>query len=71
MDIHEYVVFASKYWPDQDSAATSTLEATDREAEFLNWLTEETDPTCVHGLSEWLCADPITHYPPDHPSMLY
>lgn len=21
---------------------------------------------CVHGMSLWLCADPITHYPPDN-----
>lgn len=22
-------------------------------------------PSCDHGLSLWLCADPINHYPPD------
>lgn len=22
-------------------------------------------PTCVHGMSAWLCADPINHYPSD------
>lgn len=22
--------------------------------------------TCVHGLSAWLCEDPVNHYPPDH-----
>lgn len=22
-------------------------------------------PTCVHGMSAHLCADPINHYPPD------
>jgi hypothetical protein len=23
------------------------------------------DELCHHGLSLWLCADPINHYPPD------
>lgn len=23
------------------------------------------NPTCSHGLSAWLCADPINHYPSD------
>lgn len=23
------------------------------------------NPTCHHGLSQWLCADPVNHYPPD------
>lgn len=32
------------------------------EYEALNAETDE-DPTCPHGLSEWLCADPVNHYP--------
>ena len=24
---------------------------------------EKLYPTCIHGMSEWLCEDPVTHYP--------
>lgn len=27
---------------------------------------EAAQEDCVHGLSAWLCADPINHYPADH-----
>lgn len=27
---------------------------------------DEQDETCDHGLSLWLCADPINHYPADN-----
>ena len=30
-------------------------------------LWEALDPTCPHGLSERLCADPINHYPRGYP----
>ena len=33
------------------------------QTELLDSLTEEEE--CPHGLSLWLCADPINHYPPD------
>lgn len=23
------------------------------------------DESCIHGLSLWLCADPLNHYPAD------
>lgn len=27
---------------------------------------EQEPEQCHHGLSAWLCEDPINHYPPDH-----
>lgn len=31
------------------------------------WYPPEPEPEiCDHGLSLWLCADPMWHYPPDH-----
>lgn len=29
------------------------------------WANEREDEICVHGMSLWLCADPINHYPRD------
>jgi hypothetical protein len=34
--------------------------------EYERELREEAmEETCPHGLSAWLCADPVYHYPPD------
>lgn len=35
------------------------------EAEWLD--SPEANATCVHGMSAWLCEDPISHYGRDDP----
>lgn len=54
-------------FPNEEMAnAESDRLISDEEAEFGANVAYVSDP-CPHGLSEWLCVDPINHYPPDYP----
>lgn len=58
--LHEYEVWADTPEAQHDYAWTITVTP---------WVPEpepQPEPECVHGLSLWLCADPVNHYPPDN-----
>lgn len=50
-------------------ARRSTHVVTPLDPEAFPWTAELEEyfyPSCHHGMSLWLCADPVNHYPADN-----